>query len=406
MNTITLVILIIIGIAIGISISLYWTNRFEHLRPQSILKRKGEFDNLPTEQSTELGRNSFLMSSSNASNLSQTEELGLLNQALDSIPQGIVICSASGEVLLRNKVANAVFDGRHQDVLAARAFDELLTLARAGTMSDRSLELYGPPKRSYILHTDSLMEDDIPIGIIAILEDISDKKHLDEVRRDFVANVSHELKTPIGAMGLLAETLTLEDDLDIAKRLSVRIQNEAFRVGRIIDDLLDLSRIEAEDTPIQELVEIEKVVAEAVGRIGPSAEVRLVSVEFKPTDTPSFVLGDRRQLTSAIYNLLDNAVKYSESDSIVSIEVNRGESWVDILVTDQGIGIPSRDLERIFERFYRVDQARSRSTGGTGLGLSIVRHVVNNHKGNIFVESREGSGSVFTLRLPLVESET
>lgn len=400
MNTFTLVLLLIVGIAIGIAISLYWTNRLENYRSRIPPSTEETLSAVEAGPGTKVDDH---RDGKEDSLLGDQQQILLLNQALDSIPQGIVICSSSGDVLVRNKVASSLFDGRHQDALAARAFDELLTLAKAGTMTERTLELYGPPKRSYIIHTDALLADGSNIGVIAILEDISEKKHLDEVRRDFVANVSHELKTPIGAMGLLAETLNAEDDFEIAKRLSIRIQNEAFRVGRIIDDLLDLSRIESEDTPVQELVEIEKVVAEAASRMGPIAEVRLVKIEQPQNDSSHFVFGDRRQLTSAVYNLLDNAVKYSESDSKVTLEINSSSSRVDIVVKDQGIGIPSRDLERIFERFYRVDQARSRSTGGTGLGLSIVRHVVNNHKGNIFVESREGSGSVFTLRLPLAE---
>lgn len=400
MRTFILIILLIIGIIIGVAISIYVMNHIDAIRR---IKDSSTADHLESASDPqELDPPVVTRSIENSSQSSI--DIKLFNQTLDSIPQGIVICSVEGEILFRNRVANALFDGRHQDALAARALDELLTLAKAGTMTERSLEVYGPPKKSYILHTDSLKDNEHVIGVIAVLEDISDKKHLDEVRRDFVANVSHELKTPIGAIGLLAETLNSEDDFEIAKRLSVRIQNEAFRVGHIIDDLLDLSRIESEDTPIQELVEVEKVVAEAVNRMGPSAEVRLVTIEQSESETSSYVLGDRRQLTSAIYNLLDNAVKYSESDSKVTIEINRSNDWVDICVQDQGIGIPSRDLERIFERFYRVDQARSRSTGGTGLGLSIVRHVVNNHKGNIFVESREGLGSTFRLHLPLAES--
>lgn len=399
MKTFTLVLLLVVGIAIGFAISLYWTNRFQSLKSRQSPQRTDETQaspstDIPAPLVDDLGKKEMPLTDS-------SNEIQLLVQALDAIPQGIVICSSSGEVLLRNKVANSLFDGRHQDALAARAFDELLALAQTGSMSERSLELYGPPKRTYVLHTDSLVSDGKTIGMIAVLEDTSEKKHLDEVRRDFVANVSHELKTPIGAIGLLAETLNAEDDFEIAKRLSIRIQNEAFRVGRIIDDLLDLSRIESEDTPVQELVEVEKIVAEAVNRMGPSSEVRLVKIEQQESTTPSYVLGDRRQLTSAVYNLLDNAVKYSESDSKVMIEIHPAFSWVDVIIKDQGIGIPSRDLERIFERFYRVDHARSRSTGGTGLGLSIVRHVVNNHKGKILVESREGAGSTFTLRLPL-----
>ncbi|MDA8270115.1 MAG: ATP-binding protein [Actinomycetota bacterium] len=407
MHTFILILLLIVGIAIGFAISLYWSNR---LRP---FKVRDNLESSSSEKPSSIGIFRTLTRNDGSGEEEHgprafsgdlRSDMALLIQALDSIPQGITICSADGEVLIRNKVASSIFEGRHQDALAARAFDELLTLAKAGTMTERSLEIYGPPKRSYLIRTDALESGGKTIGVIAILEDISDKKHLDEVRRDFVANVSHELKTPIGAMGLLAETLTTEEDLEIAKRLSIRIQNEAFRLGRIIDDLLDLSRIESEDTPTSELVDIEKMVAETVTRIGPSAEVRHVTIQESHAEAPAYVRGDARELMSAVYNLLDNAVKYSESGSTVSAEIVNGTSTVDIRIIDQGIGIPSRDLERIFERFYRVDQARSRATGGTGLGLSIVRHVANNHNGNVFVESREGSGSVFTLRLPLAES--
>lgn len=408
METFILILLLIVGIAIGFAISLYWSNRFHPFKWRENFESSAEND-ASRHPSTLPGLNPFepkrQASSSHNSGTGLPSEIQLVLQALDSIPQGITICSAEGEVLIRNKVASSIFDGRHQDALAARAFEELLTLAKAGTMTERSLEIYGPPKRSYVIRTDSLKSGGNTIGVIAILEDISDKKHLDEVRRDFVANVSHELKTPIGAMGLLAETLSSEDDLDIAKRLSIRIQNEAFRLGRIIDDLLDLSRIESEDTPAPELVEVEKMVTEAVNRIGPSAEIRHVTIEQTQVNPPSFVYGDRRELMSAVYNLLDNAVKYSENGSKIWVEITNDASTVDIAVKDQGLGIPSRDLERIFERFYRVDQARSRATGGTGLGLSIVRHVANNHNGNVFVESREGSGSVFTLSLPLSEGD-
>ena len=405
MHTFILILLLIVGIAIGFVISLYWSNR---LHP---FKVRDDIEASSSKKPNSIGVFRTLARNDGPEERSLRtfsgdlrSDMALFIQALDSIPQGITICSADGEVLIRNKVASSIFDGRHQDALAARALDELLTLAKAGTMTERSLEIYGPPKRSYVIRTDALKSEGKTIGVIAILEDISDKKHLDEVRRDFVANVSHELKTPIGAMGLLAETLTTEEDLEVAKRLSIRIQNEAFRLGRIIDDLLDLSRIESEDTPTSELVDIEEMVAETVTRIGPSAEVRHVTIQESRAKAPAYVRGDARELMSAVYNLLDNAVKYSESGSTVSIEIVNGSSTVDIKVSDQGIGIPSRDLERIFERFYRVDQARSRATGGTGLGLSIVRHVANNHNGNVFVESREGSGSVFTLRLPLAES--
>ena len=189
------------------------------------------------------------------------------------------------------------------------------------------------------------------------------------------------------------------------RRLSGRIQLEAFRLGRIIEDLIDLSRIESEEIPKKELLSVYSLIDEAMSRILPSAEVRGVLLEAKDFDQDVYVGGDRRQLISAIYNLLDNAVKYSDPGERVEVSVESDENWVDIAIRDEGIGIPSRDIERVFERFYRVDQTRSRATGGTGLGLAIVRHVVNNHEGRILLESREGVGSTFTLRLPLVDPE-
>lgn len=219
------------------------------------------------------------------------------------------------------------------------------------------------------------------------------------MRRDFVANVSHELKTPMGAVGLLAETLLSENEPQVTQRLAHRIYSEAFRISRVIDDLLDLSRIENEESPPREPVLINLVMAEAAERVREAASQLQIKVSLEEPDPPLVVLGDRRQLTSAVYNLLENAVKFSPEGSDVSCIGRADGDDVVVAVEDHGVGIP-RDLERIFERFYRVDAARSRSTGGTGLGLAIVRHVAANHRGSVQVESREGEGSTFTLRLP------
>ncbi len=329
----------------------------------------------------------------------------LILRSLDSLHLGVVICDQAGTVIFRNKLVTSLINGRHQDALAARALDDLLNSARFENFKEQTFELYGPPKRTYRIITRPLEEEGKRVGYLATLEDISDKTHLDEIRRDFVANVSHELKTPIGAIGLLAETLEAEEELPIVRRLSGRIQLEAFRLGRIIEDLIDLSRIESEEIPKKELLSVYGLIDEAMSRILPSAEVRGVLLETKDFEQDVYVGGDRRQLISAIYNLLDNAVKYSDLGERVEVSVESDEAWVDIAIRDEGIGIPSRDIERVFERFYRVDQTRSRATGGTGLGLAIVRHVVNNHEGRILLESREGVGSTFTLRLPLVDPE-
>ena len=241
--------------------------------------------------------------------------------------------------------------------------------------------------------------------MIAVIEDVSERRRLEEIRRDFVANVSHELKTPMGALGLLAETLVSEPDETVAKRLASRIHTEAFRVSRIIDDLLDLTRIEAEEAPPREPVLVYLVMAEARRAGAAAADHRSVKIQIEEPPDSVAILGDRRQLVSAVYNLLENAVKFSYDGGAVEFSAKLVGGDVDIRVADHGVGIPARDLDRIFERFYRVDQGRSRQTGGTGLGLSIVRHVAANHQGHVEVESREGEGSTFELIVP-AQSET
>jgi len=171
-------------------------------------------------------------------------------------------------------------------------------------------------------------------------------------------------------------------------------------VARIVDDLLDLSRIESEETPMREPVAVHLVVAEAAERVRSSAERRAVTITFGEASEHLVVMGDRRQLVSALFNLLENSVKYSDEGSTVDVRSRVDGELVELSVTDHGIGIPERDLERVFERFYRVDRGRGGDSGGTGLGLSIVRHVAANHGGEVRVESREGEGSTFTLRLP------
>jgi two-component system sensor histidine kinase SenX3 len=238
-------------------------------------------------------------------------------------------------------------------------------------------------------------------GALAVVEDRSDMRRTETVRRDFVANISHELKTPVGALGLLAETIRGEDDPAVMQRLAERMVTESERAARTIDDLLELSRIEFGDDAEFARLDLVGVVGESASRIATAAEQAGVTVQL---DVPSDITveGDRRQLVSAVFNLLDNAVKYTAGGGEVRVRAFRDDttSTVALSVEDEGIGIPRRSLDRIFERFYRVDRARSRNTGGTGLGLAIVRHVVNNHGGQVVAESVEGQGSVFTLLLP------
>ncbi|MBN2622989.1 MAG: sensor histidine kinase [Acidimicrobiales bacterium] len=323
-----------------------------------------------------------------------------LSWALGAIANGVIIFDERGEITYRNAPAASFLAARHSDALVEEAITTMAADALRGRGSERELELFGPPRRVLSLRAVPLESDSRPSGVLVVVEDTSERRRLENVRRDFVANISHELKTPVGALSLLAETLLDEDDPDVTKRLAERLASEAFRVGATIDDLLELSRIEVAAGLATDAVAVAQFVGDAADRVRPAAEQRGIDIDVEPASERLTVVGDRRQLVSAVTNLLDNAVKYSEPGSTVTVRARTNGTWVDVSVRDRGIGIPRRDLERIFERFYRVDRARSRETGGTGLGLAIVRHVASNHRGEVRVESREGVGSTFTLRLP------
>ena len=238
--------------------------------------------------------------------------------------------------------------------------------------------------------------------LLVLVEDRTQAIRVDEVRRDFVANVSHELKTPVGALSLLAEAVQdASDDPEAVRRFAARMQQEAGRLTRLVQEIIDLSRLQYDD-PVEspDLVEIDDVVAAAIDRSRVDAENR--HIRLASGGHPGLqVLGNEAQLIVALSNLVENAVAYSEAHTRVAVGVRRRGDHVEISVTDQGLGIPEGELGRIFERFYRVDPARSRTTGGTGLGLSIVKHVAASHGGEVTVWSARGSGSTFTLRLPL-----
>ena len=247
----------------------------------------------------------------------------------------------------------------------------------------------------------TILDDDAepPVLGLAVIDSVAEERRVDAIRRDFVANVSHELKTPVGAISLLAETLADAGPDDDRDRLTRHLNREVKRVESIIDDLLALTRLEESD-PAMDDIAIDELVHEAVDVTRGLADARGIGLAVAGVPSGAHVRGERRQLIRALVNLIDNAIRYSDSDSQVLITVDPIPGAVDIDVADSGVGIARPELERIFERFYRVDRARSRETGGTGLGLSIVRHVADNHDGKVLVESQLGLGSTFTLQLP------
>jgi two-component system sensor histidine kinase SenX3 len=315
--------------------------------------------------------------------------------ALDEVGQGVVLYHEDGREIMRNRAAREFAGARHADALVQQAVADEVGAALRGETRRRNVELFGPPRRVLVVTATPVPAG----GAVAVIDDISERRRVDLVRRDFVANVSHELKTPVGALGILAEAIVDADDVEVVRRLADRMTGEAMRVGRLIDDLLALARLESDDVGEPESVAVGALVADAISRVRGMAESRSVTVDA--TDVGDHVvLGDRAQLVSAIANLIENACVYSDEGAAVTVRSRLDGPWLEVDVEDHGVGIPSGDIDRIFERFYRVDRARSRQTGGTGLGLAIVRHVAGNHGGEIRVRSVEGAGSTFTLRLP------
>jgi two-component system sensor histidine kinase SenX3 len=325
--------------------------------------------------------------------------------ALDALSLGVVVADADECLGFRNRAAQAVLSSRDSRSIVNRAVRELLVAAVRGEPGEREIDLVGPPKATYLIRAVPLSaapgsERPSGGGSVAVIEDITERRRTDQVRRDFVSNISHELKTPVGAVGLLAETLRDETDLDTIRRFSERMSVEVARLSRTIDDLLELSRIEFGDDLFIDEGPVDSMIEDALARFRSAADARGISLRSSGA-LDQVIRADRRQVTSAVSNLVDNAVKYSPDGASVDVVVEAGDRTVAISVTDTGDGIPSRDLDRVFERFYRVDRARSRDTGGTGLGLAIVRHVAQNHGGEVSVRSHEGHGSEFTLTLPI-----
>ena len=330
--------------------------------------------------------------------LEDREERLVRDLVLATMHDGILLIARDARVAFANEAI-----GRHLPSVPA-SVDAILPLALRTAIQDSRdhgsptsvLVETGVPSR-WLAGTITPAADD---ATLVVLRDVTQQRRLDAVRRDFVANASHELKTPAATIQASAETVrqAAEDDPAAVLHFASQLEREAMRLSRIVADLLDLSRLESGSTP-DDLVSLEAAAREEGQRSEDAAERAGVVLEVI-TDGHQMVRGSRKDLALLVRNLIDNAIRYSHEGSQVTVEVDSNDDEVTLRVSDTGIGIPSRDISRIFERFYRVDRARSRETGGTGLGLAIVKHVVENHGGSIEVESELGRGTTFRITLP------
>jgi PAS domain S-box-containing protein len=335
-------------------------------------------------------------------------ERARLAGALQSAGIGILATDDAGTVTFANEAATRFMGARHGEAIAEAKIREVIEQAVLGRLSKtRELELYTPRRRVLQLTAVPLEHGVESLGVVAYVADVTEERRVEAMRRDFIANVGHELKTPLGALAVLAETLADHaGDPEIAGRLATRLGNEAQRLSKLLEDILDLSQAEALGGAGFQPVSVDDLLDDVAGPAAERADAFGVELHIDTAPPEALVAGDRRQLRSMLLNLVDNAVKYSDAATIESaprvwVRCRVDGEEVVLEVEDEGIGIPEGHLDRIFERFYRVDRGRSRATGGTGLGLSIVRNVALNHGGRVAVESQVARGSIFRVFLPL-----
>jgi two-component system phosphate regulon sensor histidine kinase PhoR len=312
-------------------------------------------------------------------------ETALREQILASMREGVILTDSSSGLIYANPAAAAMF-GRHK-------IDQVPPQLEG--LGEKEFSVYHPVHRE--LRSTSVRLSDG--RTLAVIQDETQRRRVEEIRRDFVANASHELKTPVSAILVTAETVeqAISENPEYARRFASQLVQEASRLGRLVQDLLDLARLE-QRAGIPERVLLDSLVSRQLEAV--HTRVAAKGLHLSATLVPGCeVDGLPEDLALMVRNLLDNAVAYT-AEGEIRVELSKGEAGVNLTVSDTGVGIPTADLERIFERFYRVDKARSRDTGGTGLGLSIVRHVAERHGGTVEVQSELGHGSTFTVHLP------
>ena len=339
-----------------------------------------------------------------------TEGRDRAGQILDALDDGVLLLDGAGRLLIANPAARSWF-GLPDDLRPGLPLKRVLGVPQVSALAEQAAEarapvvgnltLVFPEPRTLALRAFPLADRGPTGRIVVTMSDITQRRRLEVLRRDFVANASHELKTPVAAVRALAETLltALPDDPEAGRRFAERIGREAERLDLLTRDLLDLSRVERGALDV-EPVDLVGLVKEVVGGYADRAEERRIklSTEVEPGVA---LRGDRAQLGLLLSNLIDNALRYTPAKGAVCVRLNAAESRAVLQVHDTGQGIPAGELSRVFERFYRVDKARARQTGGTGLGLAIVRHVAEAHGGTVRVESELGRGSTFTVALPV-----
>ncbi|HET7522790.1 MAG TPA: ATP-binding protein [Acidimicrobiales bacterium] len=319
-----------------------------------------------------------------------------LSEVIGILPIGVLVVRDDGSTAAENaRLVSPTADPGINLLVQEAALEAAKECIRLNEPVSREVDVHGPPAHLFEITARRLTNGEVA----CLVEDVSERRRLADIRRDFIVNASHELRTPIGAIALLAETLEHEDDQGTLRRLAAHITREAERARSLLEDVLGLARLEGGDAGDRGPVDLAWVAKEAAGRLAALAQQCGVTVEVDLQE-PVSITGSADQLVSALSNLVDNAVKYSSPGGHVRVTIGREGGWAKAEVTDDGRGIPSRDLDRIFERFYRADRGRDRRTGGTGLGLAIVRHVVENHGGEVRVESQEGRGSRFCLLFP------
>lgn len=322
-------------------------------------------------------------------------------RVLSVLPSASLVVAPDGAVLRASTRAMALGLVNRGLVAVPDIMALVTTVADDGNAREQEMRVRRPPLGRELLELRARVA---PLGtgaILVLIDDLAEERRVEAVRRDFVANVSHELKTPVGALSLLAEAvLSASDDAEQVRHFAERMQIEASRLGALIQDVIDLSRLQTDDPMTRaEVVDVDTLVGRALEEVRTLAAGHHIEV-ITGGDSGGEIYGDRTQLLTALRNLLVNAINYSPDYTRVSISTTVANGLVEISVKDEGSGIAAHDLDRIFERFYRVDPARSRGTGGTGLGLAIVKHVCQNHGGECTVWSEVGTGSTFTIRVP------